>query len=265
MAVHAHPDDEAMGTGGVLSRYADEGVRTVLVTCTNGELGDAPGGVKPGEPGHDEAEVVRLRRAELEESCKILGISHLEMLGYHDSGMMGWPQNELPNAFWHTPVEKAAARLATLMEQYRPQVVVTYDEHGFYGHPDHIMANRITMAAAEASGIADKVYYTAVPRSALAGFFDQLREHGIDPPEDAEEDPEFGTADELITTLVDCSAFVDRKFNSLKSHASQADNVMFLNMGPEFFGSVFGREWFVRALDRTDAPTPEDDLFAGLR
>ncbi|HVT42285.1 MAG TPA: PIG-L family deacetylase, partial [Acidimicrobiales bacterium] len=85
MAVHAHPDDEALGTGGILARYADEGVRTVLVTCTNGELGDGPGGVKPGEPGHDENVIVPLRRRELEESCEVLGVSHLELLGYHDS------------------------------------------------------------------------------------------------------------------------------------------------------------------------------------
>ena len=104
MAVHAHPDDEAIGTGGILARYSAEGVRTVLVTCTNGELGDAPGGVKPGEPGHDEAVVVPLRRKELEASCEILGVDHLELLGYHDSGMAGWPQNDAPGSFWRTPV-----------------------------------------------------------------------------------------------------------------------------------------------------------------
>ena len=104
MAVHAHPDDEAIGTGGILARYSAEGVRTVLVTCTNGELGDAPGGIKPGEPGHDEAVVVPLRRQELEASCEVLGVSHLELLGYHDSGMEGWPQNDAPDSFWRTPV-----------------------------------------------------------------------------------------------------------------------------------------------------------------
>ena len=147
MAVHAHPDDEAIGTGGILARYAAEGVRTVLVTCTNGELGDAPGGLKPGEPGHDERAVVELRRRELEASCEVLGVAHLEMLGYHDSGMEGWPQNESPGSFWRTPVEEPAQRLAELMDRYEPQVVVTYDENGFYGHPDHIQANRVTHAA----------------------------------------------------------------------------------------------------------------------
>src|SRR5580704_4895881 len=149
MAVHAHPDDEALGTGGILARYADEGVRVVLVTCTNGELGDAPGGIKPEDPAHDENVVVPLRRAELEASCDVLGVSHLELLGYHDSGMEGWPQNEAPDAFWNTPVEVAAHKLADLMRIYQPQVVVTYDETGFYGHPDHIQAFRVSPAATE--------------------------------------------------------------------------------------------------------------------
>src|SRR5579862_3080487 len=108
MCVHAHPDDEAISTGGVLARYGDEGIRTVLVTCTNGELGDGPSGEKPGEPGHDVDEVVAMRRRELADSCAILGINSLELLGFHDSGMMGWPQNEAPESFWNTPVDDAA-------------------------------------------------------------------------------------------------------------------------------------------------------------
>src|ERR1700685_2890944 len=203
MAVHAHPDDEALGTGGILARYADEGVRTVLVTCTNGELGDAPGGIKPGDPAHDESVVVPLRRHELEASCRALGISDLELLGYHDSGMEGWAQNEAPGSFWNTPVAEAGHRLAELMRHYRPQVVITYDEHGFYGHPDHIQANRVTMVAADTTEIPAKVYYTAVPRSALAGLAEVLREHGSEPPVAIDEQPDFGTPDELITTYID--------------------------------------------------------------
>src|SRR5690349_1107094 len=103
MVVHAHPDDEALGTGGVLARYADEGIRTVLVTCTNGELGDGDGGVKPDDPKHDAAAVAAERREELKASCAVLGVTHLEMLGYHDSGMKGWPQNTAPASFWTTP------------------------------------------------------------------------------------------------------------------------------------------------------------------
>ncbi|MGP8059003.1 MAG: PIG-L family deacetylase [Acidimicrobiales bacterium] len=265
MAVHAHPYDEASSTGGVLARYADEGITTVLVTCTNGELGDGPGGVKPGQAGHDVAELVDLRRQELESSCRILGVRHLELLGYHDSGMAGWPQNEAPGAFWSTPVDEAAAKLGALMERYEPQVVVTYDENGFYGHPDHIQANRVTLAAAAATGIPDKLYYTGVPRSMVAGFADLLRDNGIEPPEPIGEDPDFGTPDDLITTYVDCSAVVERKYDSLATHASQAENIFFLDMGRELFASIFARESFQRVQDRTGAPMPEDDLFAGLR
>jgi len=265
MAVHAHPDDEATGTGGILARYADEGIRTVLVTCTNGELGDGPGGIKPDDPGHDKAALVPLRRSELEESCRILGVSDLELLGYHDSGMEGWPQNDAPDSFWQAPVDVAGHRLAQLMEEYRPQVVVTYDENGFYGHPDHIQANRITHAALAECGIPDKLYYTAIPRSVIRGFGETLAAAGIESPISVEENPDFGTPDELITTSVDCSSVVSRKFASLAAHASQSDNIFFLEMGEDLFGTVMGTEVFVRVVDNTNAATPETDLFAGLR
>jgi LmbE family N-acetylglucosaminyl deacetylase len=265
MAVHAHPDDEALGTGGILARYADEGVQTVLVTCTNGELGDGPGGIKPDDPAHDESVVVPLRMQELEASCRALGVSHLELLGYHDSGMEGWPQNDAPGSFWQTPVVEAGHRLAELMRHYQPQVVVTYDENGFYGHPDHIQANRITRAAIDECGIPDKLYYTAVPRSMMSGFGEILAEAGIERPAEIEENPDFGTPDEIITTTVDCAAVAARKYASLAAHASQSDNIIFLRMGEELFARIMGNESFVRVQDATGSPTPENDLFAGLR
>src|SRR6202166_5053415 len=104
MAVHAHPDDEASG-GGILATYADQGIRTIVVTCTNGEFGDAPGGIKPGQEGHDPAEVARLRLAELDKSAGILRVTDLETLGYHDSGMEEWEYKADPQAFWNVPVE----------------------------------------------------------------------------------------------------------------------------------------------------------------
>ena len=273
MVVHAHPDDEAISTGGILARYGDEGIRTVLVTCTNGELGDGPGGVKPEDPVHDESQIVPLRRAELEESCRILGVSHLELLGYHDSGMMGWPQNEAPEAFWHTPVEEAAARLAALIDRYEPQVVVTYDEQGFYGHPDHIQANRITRAALEGRPSVAKLYYTAVPRSRILELGRIMREDGIAAPDQITRQgeelppdiPDIGTPDEQVTTAVDCAGVVGRKRRSLSAHASQSENIFFLNMDDTLFAQVAGTEFFVRVSDRLGAPLPEDDLFAGLR
>ncbi|MCU1489597.1 MAG: LmbE family protein [Acidimicrobiaceae bacterium] len=264
MAVHAHPDDEASSTGGILARYSDEGIRTVLVTCTRGELGDGPGGVKPGDPAHDEAVVVETRQAELEASCAVLGVSHLEMLGYHDSGMMGWPQNTAPGAFWNTPVAEGAERLGKLIAHYEPQVVVTYDSNGFYGHPDHIQAHRITVAALDATPGPAKLYYPTFPRSAFADFVAVFAEEGLEAPPD-EELAELGTPDELVTTYVDCSLFVGRKRAALAAHASQSDNIFFLRLGDERFMRLFGTEAFVRMTDTTGAALPENDLFAGLR
>jgi LmbE family N-acetylglucosaminyl deacetylase len=186
-------------------------------------------------------------------------------MGYHDSGMEGWPQNDAPDSFWQAPVAEAGHRLAELMRRYQPQVVVTYDENGFYGHPDHIQANRITLAAIAECGIPDKLYYTAVPRSAIRGLRDTLASAGVETPMEVEENPDFGTPDELVTTTVDCSAVAGRKFASLAAHASQSENIFFLGMGQELFASFMGRESFVRVQDSTSAPTPEDDLFAGLR
>jgi len=267
MAVHAHPDDEATGTGGLLARCAAEGIQTVLVTCTDGGGGDGPGGVKPGEPGHDPAAVVAMRRTELEASCAILKVSDLELLGYADSGMMGWPTNDAPASFWTTPVEDAAARLADLIRQYQPDVVVTYDENGFYGHPDHIQAHRVTMAAVAMTGVPAKVYWTTTPRSRMAEFGKLMRELGADWDEAATDPPrpEIGLPDDEITTWLDVTEFGSQKFDALAAHASQGENIFFLRMGKAMFSDVMGMETFVRVLDSTSAPLPEDDLFAGLR
>ncbi len=269
MAVHAHPDDEATSTGGVLARYAAEGIRTVLVTCTDGRCGDGPGGVKPGEPGHDPDAVVAMRRAELEAACAVLKVSQLEMLGYGDSGMMGWANNDEPGSFWNTPVEDGAARLRELIDRYQPDVIVTYDENGFYGHPDHIQAHRITMAAVDGMDTPPKVYWTTVPRERMAEFGKLMKELGADwdEPEGAQDtpQPEFGLPEAEISTFVDCSAYGGQKFDALAAHASQSENIFFLRMGKERFTEYMGMEAFVRVRDTTDAPLPESDLFAGLR
>lgn len=265
MAVHAHPDDEVLGTGGVLARHAREGIRTVLVTCTNGEQGDGPGGVKPGEPGHDEEEVRRRRLAELRESAACLDIGHIELLGHRDSGMAGWEANHAPDAFTNVPVDQAARRLGELMERYRPQVVVTYDERGGYGHPDHIQAHRITMAAVGLTGVPDKLYYTAVPREGVREMFARVRELGIDLGEEELPD-DFGVPDEEITTVVDVSAYAEHKRKALQAHASQGDSISFLRLPEVVQRMALGTEHFVRhPASRIQPPTPETDLFAGLR
>ncbi len=262
MAVHAHPDDEASSTGGILAKYAAEGVRTVLVTCTNGEMGDAPGGAKPGEDGHDEPAVVSLRRRELQESCDILGVKHLELLGYRDSGMMGWASNETPGAFWGLPVDVGAAALSKLMDLYEPQVVVTYDENGFYGHPDHIQAHRITLAALDMAGRPAKLYCPTVRRSRLTLFRERMSQAGVEPP-DIDED-RFGSPDEDIAATIDCREQAPVKLAALGAHASQEENIFFLRFPLSDFSEMFGTEEFIRLRDPTGTPAPEGDLFAGL-
>jgi LmbE family N-acetylglucosaminyl deacetylase len=277
LAVHAHPDDESNGTGGTLARYAAEGVRTVLVTCTNGEFGDAPGGIKPGEPGHDPEEVARIRLAELRRAADALGIRHTETLGYRDSGMKDWPQNEDPDAFLHQPVEDVAARVAALYEKFEPQVVVTYFDNAGYNHPDHLHAHSVAQAALDVSGIPSKLYLIARPRSYRVSLSEVAAEYDVELPSAFRPSQDqgaslavpaprpFGVDDSLITTTVDVREYAARKRAALAAHASQLDGSFFLRFPPEGFARAFGTETFIRAFDRTGAPVPEDDLFAGLR
>jgi LmbE family N-acetylglucosaminyl deacetylase len=269
MAVHAHPDDEASSTGGVLAKYSDAGFRTVLVTCTNGEFGDTPDGVKPGQDGHDEQAVAQIRLAELRESCKHLGVTDLELLGYHDSGMPDWDYKNRPDAFCNVPLSAVAARIGDLIERYRPQVVVTYDADGAYQHPDHVHAARSAVAAVEATGIPDKLYLIALRRSDWSKLWNALRAAGVDVPDaptlDDEARRQMDETERRITTNVDIRPFLDRKRAALQSHASQIRDSWFSKIPPDVGVEVFGRESFIRAADRTGAPVPEDDLFAGLR
>ena len=263
MAVHAHPDDEVIGTGGVLARYSAEGIRTVLVTCTNGEQGDAPGGLKPADAGHDKTLVAELRLAELRSSAAGLGVSHLEVLGYRDSGMAGWGANQDPGVFCNIALAGVTGRIAGLMRRYQPQVVVTYDENGGYGHPDHIQAHRATVAAAASTGIPAKLYYSAVPRSAFAELRRRLEASGVDIGKMGVP-PDFGVADELVTTLVDVSGYIDRKRQALAAHASQAGNFFFTHLPEDVLTLALSREWFT-LRSAPDGLTGEDDLLAGLR
>ncbi|MHB8572659.1 MAG: PIG-L family deacetylase [Candidatus Dormibacteria bacterium] len=265
MTVHAHPDDEALGTGGILARYASEGVHTVVVTCTNGDLGDTEGGVRPVEEGHDSGSVVAVRRRELEEACRILGVGDLDMLGYRDSGMMGWPQNDHPDCFWQQPVDEAAQRIAALFELHRPQVVVTYDEGGTYGHPDHLQAHRATVRAVELSGIPSKLYFSMIPKSRFEKLGEALRQQGIEPPQRDPDAPPMGVADEQITTCVDVSRFVDIKRQAALAHHSQMPNFSWLMKLPEdVWRQAFGNEYLILSGATPGEPW-EADLFTGLR
>src|SRR5262249_5657227 len=177
MAVHAHPDDESSGTRGLLRLAAEQGHTTVLVTCTNGDLGDVKDPrlrLKPREKPADRQRLAEVRHAELQQAAAILGVTHLYPLGYHDSGMYGWETNTEPYAFAQVKVDDVAGQLVPIMRQHRPDVVVTYDEYGGYGHPDHIMAHRVTMAALAAAADA--------PPFPQAGGAPRRRENDITPP-----------------------------------------------------------------------------------
>ena len=280
LAVHAHPDDEASSTGGVYRLFADQGIRTVLITCTNGECGDGPSGVKPGHPDHDPEQVSRVRAGELERAVAVLGVERLVRLGYRDSGMVGWPQNDDPRSLWSAPVERVAAQLLDVLVEERPQVVVTYNERGFYGHPDHVAAHRATMAAVAQLDDPPTVYFNAIPDSVMAVYRrrwadeDRRRreaagEEASEPVGVAVEDPEeefdLGTPDDQIDAAIDVRAVADAHFDALAAHASQMRDSFWMTMGRERFREEMTTEWFVRATNPRGLRGVVDDLFAGYR
>ncbi len=281
MAVHAHPDDEVFGTGGVFARAAAEGMRTVLVTATRGDVGE----IHDPDLDPDEARerLAAIREGELRRACAALGIDELYFLGYRDSGMVGTPDNDDPRSFHNADPDEATGRVVELIRRERPAVVVTYDARGGYGHPDHIAAHRATVAAFEAAADPDryparglapwraqKLYYTAFPRSALLQMRDELRARGIATPfeQDGEDfDPtSFTVPDEEITTRVDVGAYVERKRAALRAHRTQIGAEHFTALLPDDLArAMLGTECFTRVRSLVSAPDPEDDLFAGLR
>jgi LmbE family N-acetylglucosaminyl deacetylase len=280
VAVHAHPDDEASSTGGLFRLLADQGVRTVLVTCTNGECGDAFDGAKPDADHHDGDEVAKVRAVELDNAVKILGIERLVRLGYRDSGMKGWPQNDDPDSFWATPVPEAATRLAAILLEERPQVVMTYNAHGFYGHPDHIQAHRVTLAALELLDYEPTLYFNAIPNSIMAMMnarWEQAArdraaadaEKGIvrapEPEDPDDERLDMGTPDELIDAVIDVSTVNDAKYDALAAHHSQIADSFWMKMGREEFKTQMRTEWFVRVTNPMNLTDSVDDIFAGYR
>jgi LmbE family N-acetylglucosaminyl deacetylase len=278
MAVHAHPDDEASSTGGVLATYSGQGIRTVVVTCTNGEFGDAPGGIKPGQDGHDEQAVAQQRLAELRKSCEILGVTNLELLGYHDSGMPEWDYKDRPDAFCNVPLDTVSARIVALIEQYRPQVLITYDDQGPYQHPDHVHASQAAQQAFAqsrklAGGGPAKLYLSAMRTSRWAEIWTALKEAGEEMPDWGDQDSEEARAaarkaaesEARINATVDIRPVLARKRDALFAHGSQIQDSWFSKLPESVADRVFGEEYFIRTEDSTGAPLPEDDLFAGLR
>jgi N-acetyl-1-D-myo-inositol-2-amino-2-deoxy-alpha-D-glucopyranoside deacetylase len=278
LAVHAHPDDEVIATGGVLADAAARGLRTKVVTCTDGSLGEIVG---PGmDPDEVRPRLGQVRAAELAAALSVLGVAEHEFLGYRDSGMVGTDGNDDPRSFWQADIDDAVGRLVAVIRRFRPAVVVTYDAYGGYGHPDHIQAHRVTVLAVEAAGMAalypqagppwhtQKLYYATFPRSAIATANQAFAAAGLPSPFGEGTDPAdlaLGTDDDLVTTTVDVRSQLATKRRALEAHVSQiAPDSFFLNVPDEMVEGFYGTEWFLRR--RSDVPTltPETDLFTGL-
>ena len=295
LLVHAHPDDESIGQGATMARYVEEGTGVTLVTCTGGEMGE----ILVPELEHLAADkddtLADERQVELANAMKELGVTDHRYLGgfkrYRDSGMQ-WhadghaiPEDETrENAFWNADLTEAATYLVEIIREVRPQVLITYDEFGGYGHPDHIQAHRVATYAAslaavpsfrpdlgEAHDIA-KIYWGAMSATRMRQSLRDLREagdtttfEGMDPDGPL---PKFIVEEELLTAHVEAEAFAERKMAALRAHATQisVDGPFFAlsnNKGNE----VWGTEFF-RIAKGTPAPPAgdalEDDLFAGL-
>jgi N-acetyl-1-D-myo-inositol-2-amino-2-deoxy-alpha-D-glucopyranoside deacetylase len=262
LLVHAHPDDEAISTGGVMMKARADGHRVVLVTATRGEVGEIHNMDEQATRPH----LGEVRTKELEKAARILGVNRSVFLGYRDSGMVGTADNENPESFHQAPLDEAAGRLEAIMREERPEVVVTYAEDGTYGHPDHIKAHHVTNAALdllEKEGRRPrKLYYTVIPRSAMKAFMEQM-------PEEARQQGLSmqipGTPDELITTKVDVSEFIDGKREAFAAHVSQNDpNSWFANMADQIYRLAFGTEHYQLARGKPGSELPESDLFAGI-
>jgi LmbE family N-acetylglucosaminyl deacetylase len=243
VSFHAHPDDEAIPTGGTLARAADAGHRVVIVFATRGEHGEVDEGfLDAGE------ELWQRREQECHRAADVLGAARVEFLGFVDSGMMGTPENDAPGSFWRADVDEAAKRLAAILDEERADVLTVYDENGVYGHPDHIQIHRVGVRAAELAGT-QRVYEATSNRDAIVRGLDEARAAGMDMPGDLDPDAmdNFGVREEQITTEVDVTRYLDRKRAAMAAHASQiSESSFFLAMPPEFFARAFGTEWFIR-------------------
>ncbi|MGI8662026.1 MAG: PIG-L family deacetylase [Acidimicrobiales bacterium] len=258
---HAHPDDECTQTAGVMAKAAAEGHRVVLVVATKGEHGEVPAGLLR------DGELLWERRIEeVTASAAVLGVDRLEFLGYTDSGMMGTPENDQPESFWKADIDDAARRLAAILEEERADVLTAYDDHGNYGHPDHIQVHRVGVRAGELAGT-PRVFLSTMNRDQIVRGMQNMREHaiaaGIDPDELPDLGDDFGSPESDITAAVDVRAHIDEKRKAMECHPSQiVDTGFFFTMPPEVFADAFGTEWYIRAGQGPGIT--ETDLMAGL-
>ncbi len=246
--LHAHPDDECLITGGTLALAAADGHRTVLVVATNGDHGEVPDDLAPGE------DLVARRRAETEASARTLGVQRIVWLGYRDSGMTGWEQNGDPANLLNAPVDEVAARLAAVLDAESADLIIGYDWHGGYGHPDHIAVHRIARRAAELRPAVRHLEATmnrdrmreSIALARAAGMDDD----GWDPDGPADDGNPMGTPEAEISLGVDVSAHLVTKRAAVACHRSQvSDTTGILSIPDAAFAFIFGTEWYIDPAD----------------
>ena len=265
LCVHAHPDDEALFTAGVTSHYSELGVRNVLVTCTLGQLGIDDQGRAGADPGHDALVTSATRAAELQRAGVLVGFARQLTLGYKDSGMAGWTTNDDPDAFINADVEATARVIADVIDSENATVVLTYDENGFYGHPDHVMANTVTRRAVQLSRRAQRLFYPVVPRGVLDAFVTRARARDVFLPAWVQH-AVADIPDESVACEMDVSRFSGLKQRAIATHASQSDNADLVSMDSDLFSLLFGTEYYQLGW-RRDASSLAcaHDLFGGLK
>jgi LmbE family N-acetylglucosaminyl deacetylase len=254
---HAHPDDETTTTGGTIARASDEGHRVVLVVATNGDHGEVPEDLAPGES------IVDRRRAETAASAAALGIHRIVWLGFADSGMTGWDQNDHAESFLQADLDEAAGRLAKVLVDEQADVLTTYDWHGNYGHPDHVKVHHVGHRAAELAGT-PRVLEATMNRTHIIRLMTEAKERGqpvmegadeFDPSGPADDGNPFGMDESEITLAVDVAPYLDRKRSAMAAHRSQVTDIgFFLNMPEEVFALSFGIEWFIERDVEADGP-----------
>jgi LmbE family N-acetylglucosaminyl deacetylase len=258
---HAHPDDECIGTAGIMAQAKADGHRVVLVVATRGERGEiVPGVLRDGEA------LWERRIIETFDSARLLGIDRVEFLGYVDSGMMGEPDNDYPYSFWQADVEQAAHRLAAILVEESADVLTVYDDNGGYGHPDHLQVHRAGIRAADLAGVPTVLQGTmnrdfiraamAERRAAAEVAVANESATDVEVP-DISEDEEFGKPEVEITHAVDVGDHVELKRRAMQAHASQiAEDSWFLQMDTEQFRLAFGTEWFIEWQATRDEGAP---------
>ena len=282
LLVHAHPDDETIGCGATMAKYAAEGAHVCLVTCTLGEEGEVVVPELAHLAADKEDALGEHRLGELADAMRALGVTDHRFLGgpgrWRDSGMMGLPTNDNPACFWQADLDEAVRELVHVIREVRPQVVITYDENGGYGHPDHIQAHRVAVAAFDAAGdparyvdageawTPSKLYYTAFPKSFLRMGYEALKAMGEEAPfgVTSPDDLPFGDPDEIVTTEIDAREHLDAKMAAMRAHATQieVDGPFFAlsnHVGHRAFGMEFYRA--VRGPVGGSGEARETDLF----